>query len=102
MHATGWSNGQPLPTGAGYGVRVSAHDRDQYFEYGWDHVIVGLDGDTARVQLSKSFWRSCPELRSAAIGRWLKRNDMAPWPPGAPPDLLLQPIGHNRFDLRKP
>jgi len=74
MRVTGWSNGQPLPTGAGYGVRLSDHDRDDHFDHGWHQVVVILDeGESVSVPLSKSFWRSCPELRSAAIGRWLLR-----------------------------
>ena len=42
MRVMGWSNGQPLPTGAGYGVRISGQDRDEYFDPGWDEVILDL------------------------------------------------------------
>ena len=38
-----WSNGQPLPSGAGYGVRLSSLDRDDVFDPGWPDVIVSLD-----------------------------------------------------------
>ena len=70
MRVIGWSNGQPRPTGAGYGVRFSDHDRDDYFDPGWHEVVVNLDqGETVSVPLSKSFWRSCPELRSIG-SRW--------------------------------
>jgi hypothetical protein len=63
-----WSNGSPLRTGAGYGVRLSDCDRDQHFDPEWREVIVDLDeGETVSVRLSKSFWQSCPELRSAAV-----------------------------------
>ena len=31
MRATGWSNGSPLASDAGYGLRISHHDRDRYF-----------------------------------------------------------------------
>ncbi|HEX4661712.1 MAG TPA: hypothetical protein VH307_30325 [Streptosporangiaceae bacterium] len=103
MRAMGWSNGQPLPTGAGYGVRLSDRDRDDYFDPGWHEVVVALDqGETALVLLSKSFWRSCPELRSAAIGRWLLRHHLAPWPRGLPPALVLHHVVGNRFELRTP
>jgi hypothetical protein len=86
MRVIGWSNGQPRPAGAGYGVRLSDHDRDDYFDPGWYEVVVNLDqGESVSVPLSKSFWRSCPELRSAAIGRWLLRNRLVPWPRGLPP-----------------
>ena len=84
-----WSNGRPLHTGAGYGVRLSDHDRDQYFDPEWHEVIVELDrGETVSVPLSNSFWGSCPELRSAAIGRWLQHNGVAPWALGAPPAVV--------------
>ncbi len=73
------------------------------FDPGWPDVIVSLDqGETVSVALSKSFWRSCPELRSAAIGRWLLRNRLAPWPRGLPPTLLLRHVAGNRFELQMP
>ena len=34
MYATAWSNGRPLRTGAGYGIGLSASDRDRYFDPG--------------------------------------------------------------------
>jgi hypothetical protein len=43
MRVIGWSNGQPLLTGAGYGVWPSHHDRDDYFDPGWHEVVVNLD-----------------------------------------------------------
>ena len=58
-------------------------------------------GETVLVSLSESFWRSCPELRSAAIGHWLFRNGLAPWPRGKPSAALLIPAGSNRFSLRR-
>ena len=103
MRVTGWSNGQPRPTGAGYGVRLSGHDRDDYFDPVWHEVIVSLDhGETVTVPLSGSFWRSCPELRSAAIGRWLLRHRLAPWLRGLPPALELRHVAGSRFELRTP
>jgi hypothetical protein len=97
-----WSNGKPLRTGAGYGVRLSDRDRDEYFEPKWRKVIVDLeDGETVSVSLSESFWGSCPELRNAAIGRWLLRKGLAPWTRGKPPAALLTPMGGNRFYLSR-
>lgn len=100
VHA--WNNGRPLRTGAGYGVRLSDHDRDEYFDPEWHEVIIDLeDGESVSVSLSESFWGSCPELRNAAIGRWLLRNGLAPWSRGAPPVALLISVGSNRFSLRQ-
>jgi hypothetical protein len=31
MIVTGWTNGSPLPSGAGYGVKVDFNDRNLYF-----------------------------------------------------------------------
>ena len=96
-----WSNGSPLRTGAGYGVRLSGHDRDKHFDPAWREVIVDLDGgESISVSLSESFWGSCPELRNAAIGRWLLRHGHAPWSRGARPAALLISAGSNRFRLR--
>jgi hypothetical protein len=102
IRVTAWSNGSPLPTGAGYGVKLSHRDRDKYFDPGWDEVIIDLDqGEKVPVSLSDSFWRSCSELRSAAIGRWLLRNSLAPWSRGAPPTVLLSRVGGNWFSLSR-
>jgi hypothetical protein len=101
MQVTGWSNGQPRPSGAGYGVRLRAVDRDRYFHGDWSHVLVELPtGGRAQVRLTESFWRSCPELRSHIIGRWLVTNHLAPWPKANPPALMLQPITGNTFQLQ--
>ncbi len=101
MEVRAWSNGRPLRTGAGYGVRLSGHDRDKHFDPAWREVIVDLDdGESVSVALSASFWGSCPELRNAAIGRWLLRHGLAPWSRGAPPAALLISAGSNRFRLR--
>jgi hypothetical protein len=100
MYVTAWSNGRPLRTGAGYGIRLSASDRDRLFDPGWSHVFVDVaDGEPVPVPISSSFWRSCPELRSAAIGQWLLRNGLAPWACGSPPPLVLSPTGTRQFRL---
>jgi hypothetical protein len=31
MRAVAWSNGNGLPSGAGYGFKIRAEDRDQHF-----------------------------------------------------------------------
>lgn len=99
MRVTAWSNGHSLPSGAGYGVRLACRDRDEYFDPGWREVLIDLDGDEVKVPLPNSFWRSCPELHSAAIGRWLLHESLAPWPHRKPPVLLLRHVTANRFQL---
>lgn len=101
MRATGWSNGRPLSSGAGYGLRISVSDRDRFFRPDWNHVLLEADGSRqVVVRLSASFWKTCTELRSAEIGRWLLRRRLAPWQKGAPPSVEIEAIGGNRFRLR--
>lgn len=103
MYAKGWSNGNDRSTGAGYGIRISTGDRDQWFDRSWDHVVIMLNGEpAANVPLSTSFWNSCTELRSAVIGRWLLAQRLAPWPRGKPPTLILRQVSGNRFELLLP
>jgi hypothetical protein len=105
MRASGWNNGSPSTSGAGYGIRISKADRNSYFVPTWTHVQLQFpDGSTARVQLSSSFWKPlspCSELRSAAIGRWLIAQGLAPWKKGSPPKLVVSPLSNNDF-LVKP
>ncbi len=42
MKVTGWSNGSPSASGAGYGLRISAADRDRYFDRSWSEVSIEL------------------------------------------------------------
>ena len=100
MRATAWSNGSPRHSGAGYGLKISRQDRDQFFDQRWSAIILHLPGqDPTSIPLSESFWRSCTELRSAAIGHWLLRSGLAPWPSGKPPVLALQRIGDRAFSV---
>jgi len=57
MRVKGWSNGSARPSGAGYGLRVSLSDRDEFFDDRWDSVEVVLgEYGRATVPLSESFW----------------------------------------------
>jgi hypothetical protein len=100
MIVTGCHNGSPNnTTGSGYGVRLRREDRDRHFRSHWPSVSVKLEGGGVPVDLTPSFWRSCTELRSAAIGKWLLDRGLAPWPKGHPPRLHLTRVGHRRFRL---
>ena len=102
MRVTAWSNGSPLSSGAGYGIRVSPDDRDLHFSRNWEHAEVDLgDSGHATIRLSESFWARCTELRSAEVGRWLLDQRLAPWPKGNPPSLALDHVGGNKFRLSK-
>jgi hypothetical protein len=63
-------------------------------------VIVDLpNGQSTTARLSSRFWTTCPEFRSADIGRFLLEMRLAPWPKGKPPSLELVPLEGNRFRL---
>lgn len=100
---TGWSNGSPTPTGAGYGVRLTKEDRDLLIRRSWRFVTIDLpDGTESRPDVDgKAFWNTCPELRSAAIGRWMLKEGLAPWPSGSPPRLRLTLVSEARFKLER-
>lgn len=97
----GWNNGAFHKTGAGYGIRISCGDRDQYFNTEWDYVVIQLDDEEARVNVSRSFWGECSELRSAKIGRWMINRGYQRWPKGSPPVFELAPIGERKFRLQE-
>ncbi len=103
MLATGWHGGNvatPLEP-AGYGVKFAAVDRDAYFDNSWSDAILELDGGgSVSIPLSPSFWRTCSELRSADVGRWLLAAKAAPWPKGNPPGIVVKHIEGNRFSAR--
>ncbi|WP_292384383.1 hypothetical protein [Methanoculleus sp. UBA430] len=101
MKVSCWSNGTPNGhTGAGYGIRISYDDRDRYFQRSWGSVEVVLDnGEVVDVSLSEKFWATCPELKSAVIGRWMLDLGVIPWAKGKPPEFDLEPIGDRRFRL---
>lgn len=100
MLGKGWHNGSEPKEPTGYGIKIDLKDRARYFDKAWESVEVDMDGDTTTtVPLTPSFWRSCPELRSPEIGRWLLEQGAAPWH-GDPPSLAVTPDGEQRFTVR--
>jgi len=101
MIVTAWNNGAHHESGAGYGLKISAGDRDRYFRREWGSVILELEGvlDPISVNIDKpSFWDpACGELISKEIGQWLRSNAKAPWPKWRPPKFSMEPISDNRF-----
>lgn len=101
MHATAWHNGVPTNEPAGYGIKFTAADRDRVFHKAWNDVVLDLEASgSVVVGLSASFWRSCSELHSADLGRWLLEQRAAPWPKGNPPGLAVTQLDDNRFAVR--
>ena len=103
---TAWNNGKHHVSGAGYGLKLHAPDRDRYFQRKWETVILELQGFPVPVEVNidkNSFWGpKCRELISKKIGLWLIENSLAPWPKGKPPKLFILPVNGNRFSVRLP
>ncbi len=99
MKVSAWNNGAFHPTGAGYGLRLDPVDRDRRFDRSWADVTLDLPHGIkdVRVKLLRSFWRDCPELRSAAVGRWLIAGGHRRWPRRKPPVLTLTHVSGNHF-----
>jgi hypothetical protein len=105
MEVTAWNNGEHRSTGAGYGIKVNAIDRDRYFQRSWKTVFVSLPGNEREIEvnISKlSFWGDiCRELINREFGRWLLENGYAPWPSGTPPKFHLHHTSGNHFRLER-
>jgi len=101
MKVVGCYNGSPNNrTGGGYGIRLTHEDRDRYFRRAWHFVTIELEeGNIIEVNLSKSFWRCCPELRKAEIGKWMLEHRLVPWQKGDPPKMEMVHIRGNRFKV---
>jgi len=57
-------------------------------------VEVVLDnGEVVDVSRSETFWTTCPELRSAVIGRWMLDLGVIPRAKGKPPQSNPEPTG---------
>ena len=101
MYATAWHNGGPPREPAGYGLKFIDRDRDVAFDREWTEIVLECEGaEAVTLPLSASFWRSCTELRSAAIGSWLIEAEVAPWMKGSPPGVVVTAIEGNRFSAR--
>ena len=101
MTVTAWNNGDYNPAGPGYGLRLDPADRDAVFDHSWSDVILDLPNGRSgvRVELSRSFWRDCPELRNAGIGQWLIGAGHGRWPKGNPPAFSLSRVSGNHFKV---
>lgn len=92
IHSKAWK-------GATYGVRVGKVNAQRFFDRRWKWIDLEIDGQTHRLSLSPTFWTTCPEVRSAAIGRWLSRRRLVPWPRWRPTAVKLMHIGGRKFRL---
>ena len=85
LRLTGWMGGTT-------GLRVDAESRRRVLlplKPTLQGVHIELPGHPARpfCHVSSTFWTTCPEFRSAEIGRWMAHRDDKPWPHGNPPKV---------------
>ena len=102
---TVWNNGSHNKSGAGYGLKISVTDRDNYFKKTTKSAILYLEGQKNAISVNTdkpSFWNPvCRELISKDIGVWLIENKMAKWKAGHPPKFSMISKGKNQFLLKK-
>jgi hypothetical protein len=105
IKAVGWNNGKHHRTGAGYGLKISLEDRNQFFDRGWRVVQLHIAGTKEPINVNvdkSSFWKgTCRELLSLELGRWMIAEGLAPWPKGKPPHFELIPKDAGVFEVRK-
>jgi len=100
MTVSGWKSGRfNTRKSVVLGVRIGKDNVTRFFDRRWSVVVLEMDNDRVPVKIGKTFWTTCPELRSPVIGAWLKKRGLAPWPTGKPPEMCLTPAGGNRFRL---
>ena len=83
LRLTGWQGGTT-------GLRVDADSRRLVLlplKRTMQRVRIELPGHPIQplCDVSPTFWTTCPEFRSAEIGRWMTKRGDKPWPPKNPP-----------------
>lgn len=105
MIVTAWNNGAHIRNGKGYGFRVLDADRDSTFDKKWDTLILEIEGVEKPVEVSldqDKLWGSEPyAILSPDLGRWMRRNGLAPWARGSSPVFELNQVEGNRFRVQK-
>ena len=105
MIVIAWNNGAQSRTGSGYGFKVNDSDRDEFFKKEWTEILLEIEGEEepAVVPIQKEgFWsEKGQELTSTVLGKWLRKNGLAPWPRLNPPRFVLDPVEDNRFRVSK-
>jgi hypothetical protein len=101
MIVTAWNNGAHHATGAGYGIRISLANCNE-FDPHWASVWIRIPNhDEFEAPLAHSFFfGNCHEIRSQIIGIWLIGLGHQHWTNGNPPEFEFNQINDNIFELR--
>jgi hypothetical protein len=104
MIVTAWNIGTHNRNGSGYGFRVKNADRDTYFQKEWKSIFLEIEeSESVEVVINpEKFWSiNGYELVSTAIGKWLRKNGLAPWPHSNPPTFEVEQLKDNHFKIVK-
>ena len=98
-----WNNGHRHASGAGYGIKITMQDREQFFNRSWQSVMLHLNDYSIPIEVNvakASFWnKTCGELIKKDIGIWLIQNDCALGTLGWPFEIKMTVIGVRRFKI---
>lgn len=98
-----WNNGSRHVSGAGYGIKITLQDREQFFDRSWRTAILYLDGYSRPIEANvakATFWnRTCGELIKKDIGIWLIQNNCAVGTLGWPFEVRMTVIGEREFKV---
>lgn len=98
FEVTGWQS----TGGATLGFRFGSQNAKAFVQSSAKEIRIELDGEVCAFPIRASFWRHCPEVRGAAITRWMRRHGMERWPSGQPPRLRMRRVGADRFVVELP
>ena len=97
---SGWKGGT-------YGFRVDADTRCRMFLPLKDRLssvqfVLPAHNLCPSCRITRTFWTTCPEFRSAEIGRWMEERGDMPWLSGHPPRYRaeLTPIDGATAEIR--
>ena len=82
--------------GGTFGLRVRKADRRRFAGRRKVEIVlprIHQPQQQLTVDVTPSFWRNCPEFRSAVIGEWLKECGLFLWPVGRPPRFEVKVSG---------
>jgi hypothetical protein len=103
FNAKTWNNGKRHSSGAGYGIKITMQNREQFFNRSWSTVILHLNGYSRHIEANVdklSFWKTdCGELIKKDIGIWLLQNNCAVGTLGWPFEVRMTIIGEREFKV---